>query len=85
MEKLNFIEKFKGRDFHTWQLQMQLHLIEKDLWDVKLNSVSPIDANELAKWTSKNKKALGTIDLGLLKAYLHHVDFTKLVKEIGSH
>ncbi|KAH9323768.1 hypothetical protein KI387_018407, partial [Taxus chinensis] len=83
MEKLNLIEKFEGQDFHTWQLQMQLHLIEKDLWDVvKSNSTPPTGGNELAKWNAKDQRALGTIGLGLSKAYLHHVDFTKSTKEI---
>lgn len=83
MDKLTFIEKFDGRDFHTWQIQMQLHLIEKDLWDVvKPNSVIPTDVGELAKWNVKNQKALGTIGLGLSKAYLHHVNFVKSAKEI---
>lgn len=62
---------------------MQLHLIEKDLWDaLKLNSVIPTNANELAKWNIKDHKALGTIGLSLSKAYLHHVDFGKSAKEI---
>ncbi|KAH9288356.1 hypothetical protein KI387_032473, partial [Taxus chinensis] len=49
-----------------------------DLWDVvKANAIRPTTTNDLGKWNAKDQRALGTIGLGLSKAYLHHVDFTK--------
>lgn len=85
MDKLTFTEKFEGQDFHTWQIQMQLHLIQKDLWDVKPNSIIPTDANELAKWNIKNQKASGTIGIGLSKAYYTMWILRSQQKKFGSH
>ncbi|KAH9314602.1 hypothetical protein KI387_023229, partial [Taxus chinensis] len=57
MDKLNHIEKFDGKDFHTWKFRTQLVLINKDLWEIVDDKTKkPSDADEAEKWESKDRK-----------------------------
>lgn len=78
------IKKFKGRDFHTWQVKLQLLLIEKDLWDVIDGRTTTKSSNVdgMTKSTTKDRRAIAMISLRLSNAYLHHIDFSKIVKEV---
>ena len=83
MDKLSTIPKFEGPEFHTWQIKIQLLLIEKDLWDIVNGTIQkPQDADEITKWTAKDHRASALIGLGLSDAYLHHIDLSKTSKEI---
>ncbi|KAK1427362.1 hypothetical protein QVD17_16045 [Tagetes erecta] len=59
------IEKFDGKDFSWWKMQMDALLCQKDL-DVVLEKKSEkmTDAEEVL-WNAKDKKARGTITLAL--------------------
>ena len=83
MDKLSTIPKFEGLEFHTWQIKIQLLLIEKDLWDIVNGTIQkPQDADEITNWTAKDHRASALIGLGLSDAYLHHIDLSKTSKEI---
>ena len=83
MDKLTTIPKFEGPEFHTWQIKIQLLLIERDLWSIVNGTIQkPQDADEITKWMAKDQRASALIGLGLSDAYLHHIDLSRTSKEI---
>lgn len=83
MESSILFEKFNGSNFYTWKVKVQMHLMNKGLWNlVKGTEKAPTDAKLLSEWEKREDKAKAIIGLGLSDTQLHLVDLAKSSKDI---
>jgi len=77
------LEKFNGINFYTWKVKIQMHLMNKGLWNlVKGTEKAPIDAKLLSEWEKREDRAKAIIGLGLSGTQLHLIDLAKSFKDI---
>lgn len=82
MEKSHPFAKLEGHNIHTWQIKLQLFLIERDLWNIVASNMPKLHAVEAVKRTIKDHKLTTLIGLGLSDAYSHYIDLMKTSKKI---
>ena len=83
---LSSIEKLNVNNFHNWKFRVQMHLEERDLWDIvsgaekaptvaaegKSSEKEPSSA-DLDKWRKSDRKALNAISQTINDSELIHV------------
>lgn len=74
------IEKLDRSNYDTWKFQMQMVLIQNELWDC-IEGEIPEVIHELTKWQRKDKKALATIVLSMKPSELNYVKKCTSAKE----
>jgi hypothetical protein len=90
----NLIEKLNSDNYETWSFQMNLHLLQLDLWDfVSGTSTCPepkvsatdatliTNAKEINSWKSKDQKAYAAIGLAIEKTQIPIIKKTKTSKD----
>ena len=77
------IEKFNGINSHTWKVKIQMHLMNRGLWNiVKGTEKAPTDPKLFVEWEKKDDKAKDIIGLSLSDRQLHLIDLEKSSNEI---
>ena len=68
----NLVDNYSGFNFHTWRMKMKMQLMNKILWGIVRKT--PIDANKLFEWNTRDDKAKAKAIIGLAIA-----DFEQIV------
>jgi hypothetical protein len=72
------LEKFNGHNFHAWKVNIQLHLMSRNLWAiVKGTEKAPTDARQLLEWEKREERTNSILGLSLLDSQLHLIDLSK--------
>jgi len=75
------LEKFKGGNFHTWKVKIQMQLMIKNLWRiVKGIEITPTKHSKLIDWQTRDDKAKVIIGLAIYDSKLHLIDLGKSCK-----
>lgn len=76
------VERFVGRNFHTWQTRLRFLLQKKELWKLVTTAPDQIPVTREAKslWDLQDTKALAIIALALGDEYLHHISNAESTK-----
>lgn len=77
------VDKFNGVNFHTWKVNIQMQLMNKNLWGiVSGKEKEPIDVSKLLEQKTRDDEAKAIIELAMSNPKLHQVDLKNPSMEI---
>ena len=75
------VEKFNGKNFQLWKMQMEDYLYQKDLWHPLEGKFNKLTAMRNEDQDILDRKALGSIHLCLAQSVTFNITKEKTTKE----
>ena len=76
------VDRFNGKNFQLWKMQMKDYLYQKDLWKLLEGKIKNQGSMSNVKWDILDRKALGSIQLCLAPTVAFNITKAKMTKEL---